>query len=126
MDDAPQTFTHGGARPGAGRPAGSTSKSEHAQRFDVARARKEEALAGLNELDLQVKLGNYLPRDAFREAIATGLAGLTSALRGIPDNIERTASVSPEVLEAISDQIDQALESLANQLKGFVDARPHP
>jgi phage terminase Nu1 subunit (DNA packaging protein) len=50
---------HGGSRQGAGRPQG--SKSNHS-RFQAARARKEEALAQLRELELAKQRGELLDR----------------------------------------------------------------
>lgn len=84
-----------------------------------ALARKEEALAGLNELDLKVKTGQYLERDAFREAAATLLAELSQALRSLPDALERKHALSPEIVQDVEKTVDDALAALAAGLEMF-------
>lgn len=106
---------HGGAREGAGRPAG--PRSEAARRFEESRARHEEAKAGREILKLKIETGEYLSRAAYQQANATALAMLTQAIRSIPDNLEREFKLPPEVLEAISEMHDAALENVANQFR---------
>lgn len=106
---------HGGAREGAGRKPG--ARSDAAIAFDDARARNEAAKAGINELELKIKTGEYLPRDAYRQANATALAMLTQAIRSIPDNLERQLGLAPEVLDAIGEMHDAALEAVAQAFK---------
>lgn len=107
--------SHGGARAGAGRPSG--PRSDAAKRFEVARARHEEAKAAKAELSLKVESGEYLSRAAYQQASATALAMLTQAIRSIPDNLEREFKLPPEVLEAIGEMHDSALDSVANQFR---------
>lgn len=85
----------------------------------MAKARKETALAGLNELQLKVKSGEYLPRAAYQEATATLLAMLSQGLRSLPDTIERKLSVSPDVLQMIEAAIDDGLNEVADTLALF-------
>lgn len=117
---------YGGARKGAGR----KTKAQIAEReraieagelpdYNAARARKEEALADLNELDYAIKSGEYVARIAVRQAAATALAALTQTLRGVPDNLERRLGVAPEVAEAIGKEIDSALADLASEFEAM-------
>src|SRR5574337_889351 len=79
----------------------------------MAKARKETALAGLNELQLKVKSGEYLPRAAYQEATATLLSMLSQGLRSLPDTIERKFNVPTDVLQLIEAAIDDALNEVA-------------
>lgn len=89
----------------------------------IAKARKETALAGLNELQLQVKSGEYLPRAAYQDATATLLAMLSQGLRSLPDTIERKFDVPPDVLQLIEATIDASLSHVADSLALFSEAR---
>lgn len=112
MDAIP---SHGGHREGAGRPSG--PRSEASKQFEAARARHELAKAQRAELALKVATGEYLPRAAYQQANATALAMLTQAIRSIPDNLERQFKLAPEVLDAISEAHDAALNQVAEQLR---------
>jgi phage terminase Nu1 subunit (DNA packaging protein) len=104
---------HGGARPGAGgKPAGYVKPQE---RIDLERekARNEKAKADLNELELKVKTGQFVSRDAVREATATALSTLAQTLRSVPDNLERKLGVAPDVATEVGNQIDNALSDVA-------------
>lgn len=104
-------------RSGAGpKPAGYIKPQESID-FDAARARNESAKAQLNELDLQIKSGEYGSRASFRQAAATALAALAQTLRSVPDNLERKLGVSPEIAAAVSEQIDAALDDLASEFE---------
>jgi len=89
----------------------------------MAKARKETALAGLNELQLKVKSGEYLPRAAYQEATATLLSMLSQGLRSLPDTIERKVSVPTEVLQMIEATIDAALNDVADTLAMFAEPK---
>ena len=134
--------TRGGRREGAGRPKGtgneamrklfaeseddpdlldpeSDDRTTIAVRKARAVASKEESIAGLKALELQIETGKYLPRDAYREATATVLATLAQALRSVPDTLERKHSLPPEALKYIEDTIDEQLSSAAATLALF-------
>ena len=131
--------TRGGARPGAGRPRkdfraqademadlfgdepAAQEASNPASRRDLALARKEEALAGLHELSLRVKSGEYLPRAAYREATATLLSTISQALRSLPDALERRHSLPPAALQEIEATVDQVLNEAADALALFTE-----
>lgn len=103
----------GGARPGAGMPAGYVKPQERVD-YDVARARNELAKAELNELDLAIKRGEFVDRGSVREMAATALATLAQTLRSVPDNIERKMGASPEIAVEVGELIDNALDDIAN------------
>jgi len=132
----------GGRREGAGRPKGmgneqmqaraaaaeageeeldpeSTDRLTIAVRKAKAVALKEESIAGLKALELQVETKKYLPRDAYREATATLLATLSQALRSIPDTLERKYGLPPAALQYVEATIDEQLSSAATTLALF-------
>lgn len=90
-----------------------------AVRKSIALARKETALADLHELDFKIKSGQYLSRDAFREASATLLAELAQGLRSLPDTLERKHGLPPAVVQAVEADIDDALARVAEGLSMF-------
>lgn len=92
-------------------------------RTALAKARKETALAGLNELQLKVKSGEYLPRSAYQEATATLLAMLSQGLRSLPDTIERKCNLPPDALELVEQVIDEGLNEVAQTLALFTEAK---
>lgn len=89
----------------------------------MAKARKETALAGLNELQLKVKSGEYLPRAAYQEATATLLSMLSQGLRSLPDTIERKFNVPTDVLQLIEAAIDDGLNEVAEALALFAEKK---
>jgi phage terminase Nu1 subunit (DNA packaging protein) len=105
--------SHGGARAGAGRKPADYVKPQEIQDFESARARNEAAKADLNELEYKIKSGEYVEREAVKQASATALATLAQALRSLPDTLERRLNVSPEITELIGAEIDACLESLS-------------
>lgn len=149
VDELPPGFRRGFYRPEGGRRPGYSAKKgrelqdkieagdatnldedteESAQlsasaRTAVAKARKETALAGLNELELARKRGEYLPRAAYQEATATLLAMLSQGLRSIPDNLERKCNLPPEALEMVEKVIDEGLNELAQTLALFTEVK---
>lgn len=112
---------HGGARTGAGRPSGPADPDRAATRadFEAERARHEKIKADEREFEFGVKQGRYLPRAEQQAAAATALAVLTQSLRSIPDNIERSLGLGPEVIEQVAVQIDNALAEVAVAFKAM-------
>lgn len=115
---------HGGARAGAGRKAvgGDALNAERAgvrADFEQERARHEKIKADEREFEFGVKKGEYLPRVAQKQAAATALAVLTQSLRSIPDNVERSLGLAPEVVEQIAIQIDEALSEVATAFEAM-------
>ena len=115
---------HGGARANSGpKPAGYVKPPE-GQDYDKAKARNEAAKAGLNELELKIKSGEYLSRSAYREASATLLAELAQGLRSLPDTLERKFGLSPEALLHVEKTIDEAMQAVADGLELFAGSEP--
>lgn len=111
---------HGGRREGAGaKPAAERSAPEDLAAYNKAKARVEEAKAEDAELNLAIKRGEYVLRTAVQTASATAVAAVVQSLRSLPDNLERKFNLKPEVVEAISVQIDDALAELGRQFKAM-------
>lgn len=110
-------LTLGGARPGAGRKPADYVPSDDRLDYEAARARNESVKADLNELDLAIKRGEYVPRAEVQAATATALSALSQTLRSVPDNLERTLGLSPEVAQEVAQQIDAALDDMATRFE---------
>lgn len=91
-------------------------KPQSIQDYDESRARKEAALADLHELDYKVKSGQYVSRDAVKQAAATTMATLAQTLRSLPDNLERRG-VSAVVCAKIDAVITETLTDTARSLE---------
>ena len=107
----------GGARPGAGRKPADYVPSEDRLDYEAARARNESAKADLNELELAIKRGEYVPRAEVQAATATALSALSQTLRSVPDNLERTLGLSPDIAQEVGRQIDAALDDMATRFE---------
>lgn len=107
----------GGTREGSGRkPEGYEPPPEKVD-YDRERAEHERVKRKQREFKLAQERGEYLPRDAVRQASATVMAVMAQALRSLPDNLERQFALPPEVVEAISEQCDAALADLSVGLR---------
>lgn len=109
-------FGHGGARANSGRRGKEYEASEVAIDFDEARTRNETAKAGLNEIELKIKSGEYIARAAVQTASATALATMAQTMRSIPDNMERKG-VDPEVCVLVERIIDEVMAGLSQELE---------
>lgn len=107
----------GGARPGAGRKPADYVPSDDRLDYEAARARNESVKADLNELDLAIKRGEYVPRAEVQAATATALSALSQTLRSVPDNLERTLGLSPDIAQEVGRQIDAALDDMATRFE---------
>lgn len=107
----------GGARPGAGRKPADYVPSDDRLDYEAARARNESAKADLNELDLSIKRGEYVPRAKVQAATATALSALSQTLRSVPDNLERTLGLGPDIAQEVGLQIDAALDDMATRFE---------
>lgn len=118
-DDGTVLPSRGGARAGAGRKPADYEKPEVVRDYEVARARKEASLADMHELQFKIKSGEYVARDAVKEAAATLLSNLAQSLRSLPDNLERKFNVAPDVAEEIEKVIDASLADVSEGLSMF-------
>lgn len=116
---APKSTTErrGGARPGSGPKPEGYVKPPESVALDKARARKEAANAELAELDVKIKTGRFGDREQFRQASATIIASMVQTMRSMSDNLERKLGISPELAQEISNQIDAALDELADEFE---------
>lgn len=119
MDESAITG-YGGKRDRAGqKPRSYVEANPNIAAYNAARARKEAALADGRELDFKIQSGVFVSRVAVRQAAATALASLSQTLQSIPDNLERTLGVSPELAQEIAAQIDAALADLAVEFEAM-------
>jgi hypothetical protein len=81
--------------------------------YGGAKAREKVAQAAKAELEYRIKIGQYLPRDAVKSALAEAYQAIAQSLRSIPDNLERKLGIPPEVAEVVSNGIDEAMGELA-------------
>ncbi len=73
---------HGGARPGAGGPTGKRTGTQ--KRFAEAKARKEEMLADLRELERDRLRGSLVPREAVLADWQAALGVFRARLLALP------------------------------------------
>lgn len=115
---------HGGARANSGRRGKEYESSAVAVDFDEARARNETAKAGLNEIELKIKAGEYIARAAVQSASATALATMSQTMRSIPDNMERKG-IAADICAMVERIIDDVMAGLSQELavlsEGFDD-----
>lgn len=81
--------------------------------YGGAKAREKVAQAAKAELEYRIKIGQYLPREAVRSALAEAYQAVAQSLRSVPDNLERKLGITPEVAELVSVAIDEAMGELA-------------
>ena len=110
--------SHGGKRPGAGRPKGS-NVSDHSERFNAARADKERSLADLRRMEVDTNAGKLIPAAEVEEAIATAFARIRQRLASLPDDLERRGLVTAEQAEGIENEIHNLMNGIADQLEAL-------
>lgn len=109
--------------PGAGRKTKQTFNAVEQAYIDTKQsdARLIKAKADREELKFLQESGEWIPRDAVRNATATAFSAISQTLRSIPDNIERRLALPPEALDAIARIIDESLDGLADSLETMVE-----
>lgn len=113
----PRIDGRGGKREGAGRKPADYVPPQERLDFEAARARHETAKADLAELEYAIKSGQYVSRDAIRQAGATMLAALVQSMRGLSDVLERRgveASVCAMVDEAVNEVLADTGRAIKN------------
>lgn len=81
---------HGGYRPGAGRKPGSktdTGKQLAQADYNAARARREEALASLAELDLAKQRAELIPADAVQRCWEDMIGRMRGKMLNLPGRL---------------------------------------
>lgn len=81
--------------------------------------RKALADARLREHTLHVKEGDYLPREAVRNASAEVFQMVAQSVRSIPDLCERRTGADPETCTLIEGVIDQVCSDLADRMEAM-------
>lgn len=126
LDPVRQPPRLGGAREGAGRKPRDLEADMDTANYGKARARHEAAKADMAELELKIKTGEYVSRAAVRQASAQAMAAVAQALRSIPDNLERHRGITPDIAEEIQQQVDAALNDLADTFQMMVGDEETP
>jgi hypothetical protein len=85
--------------------------------YEQWRGKHERVKCERAEFELAKERGEYLPRATQADAAAVVLAMLAQSLRSLPDNLERTAGLSPEQAEIVATHVDLALSELAAGLR---------
>lgn len=106
--------THGGKREGAGRKPGPTESAN--ERYTLARAEKEEALARLRQAEADEREGRLLRADDVAEAVTLANAAVAQTLLTLPDELERATGLSPEQAELVERTLHNAMDALADRL----------
>jgi hypothetical protein len=80
---------HGGYRPGAGRKPNQPSpeKQEAQANYNQARARREEALASLAEIDLQTRRNELIPADAVQQCWEDMIGRMRGKMLNLPGRL---------------------------------------
>ena len=80
---------HGGYRPGAGRKPNQPKpeKQEAQADYNQARARREEALASLAEIELQVKRSELIPADAVQQCWEDMIGRMRGKMLNLPGRL---------------------------------------
>jgi hypothetical protein len=80
---------HGGYRPGAGRKPNQPKpeKQEAQADYNQARARREEALASLAEIELQVKRSKLIPADAVQQCWEDMIGRMRGKMLNLPGRL---------------------------------------
>jgi hypothetical protein len=107
--------TNGGAREGAGRKPSGYVKPQETLDFELARARKESALADKYELEYKIASGEYVSRASVKQASATVLSTIAQTLRSVSDNLERRG-VPTDVCVLVDSTITEVLADAAKDL----------
>lgn len=114
---------HGGSRPGAGRVAGTRTKSEPGetnayQVLAKARAKKETYRAHLEELKYKSAARELIPIREHELALAAAFKTVAAALETLPDVLERDAGIGGAAIEAVQRVVDRVRDDLYRRLGG--------
>lgn len=79
--------------------------------------RRSVAQAKILEHQLLVKNGEYLPREAFRNAVAESYARCAATIKGMPDNFEHKLGLNPAQVEFAEEVVNLTLQTLFDDLR---------
>lgn len=124
FDTPSMPIGYGGARPRSGRKKAAdkaqAEPGENAtpyQRFERARADKEEALARQALVKAVLEEGVVVSREAVQSAAAKAFSMCSQSLDAIPDNLERQMALDPEIAAKVGQYINEAKAQLAQDLQ---------
>lgn len=120
FDEPRMPLGYGGARPNAGRkpkaPQNSDGSPTSYQRYETARAEKEEALARQASVKADIDEGKVVDRQAVADAAAKAFSKCSQALDAIGDVLERDG-FEPALCERVMELINAAKAKLAADLE---------
>lgn len=120
FDEPRMPLGYGGARPNAGRkpkaPPNSDGSPTSYQRYEAARAEKEEALARQASVKADIDEGKVVDRQSVITASAKALSKCSQALDAIGDMLERDG-FEPALCERVMELINAAKAKLASDLE---------
>lgn len=113
----------GGLREGAGsNPKGLLYvKAQEARDLDSARAKNEGIKAAINDIKLRVESKQWVNRSDVSEEMSKAVAAFAQTMRSLPDKLERKHGLSPAIASVVSEVIDEALNSLADEFAKVED-----
>ncbi|QRM19713.1 DUF1441 family protein [Dechloromonas sp. TW-R-39-2] len=79
--------------------------------------RKNLADAKLKEQQLHIRTGEYMLRDAYKNATATAYATCAQAILSLPDNLERKCGLSSDQVETVENIVTNILDTLYSDMK---------
>lgn len=82
--------------------------------------------AELKRLEFDRRRGELVERSDVRQASATAFSTIAQTLRSIPDNLERTLGLEPEIAEGVGTLIDESLSALADELEKMCETGQSP
>ena len=85
--------------------------------------RKNLATAKLQEHQLKVRAGEYLPRESVKSASARAFQQCAQVIRGLPDAVERRTGATPAIIDQIERTVDNVLDELSADLQRMYE---HP
>ncbi|TVR36052.1 MAG: DUF1441 family protein [Spirochaetaceae bacterium] len=121
-DREPVPGQHGGARPGAGRPAGFKQSEQDPRKGDYyavlaqAKAKREVFKANMAEVEFRLKTGELYERGEVLRVIRTAIAVFAEQMRSLPDKLERSVGLTPSQAELAEIEVDNQLEELQNKI----------
>lgn len=117
MTEAIASPGRGGARPGAGRPAGTAT--DETKRYAKARADREELEVSLTKIKVQDQLmelarkrGDLLPIAEYERVLSLAIKSLVNWCETLPDILEREAGLQHDQVEVVQRCVDRERETL--------------
>jgi hypothetical protein len=85
--------------------------------FSLARTRKEQALAGLRELQLKERMGELVRKDAVAKATFESGRRVRDNVENVPARVSGLCAMKPqsEIFEILTKELRQCLEELAHE-----------